>query len=118
LQGASGYLQTDGYVVYDDVSERLELTHLGCVAHCQRKFIEAVKALPGPQQKGPTAAHEAVRRIDALYTIEREAKSLSAADRQSVRERRACPVLENLHAVFWFISGHYGVDHEQSAWWY
>ena len=39
LQGASGYLQTDGYVVYDDVSERLELTHLGCVAHCQRKFI-------------------------------------------------------------------------------
>src|SRR6202022_3493291 len=56
LQGASGYLQTDGYVVYDDVSERLELTHLGCVAHCQRKFIEAVKALPGPQQKEPTEA--------------------------------------------------------------
>ena len=98
LQGASGYLQTDGYGVYDAVSARLALTHVGCVAHCRRKFIEAVKALPCPQQKGLTAAHEAVRRIDALYTIEREAKSLSAADRQNVRERQARPVLDNLHA--------------------
>lgn len=96
LQGASGYLQTDGYGAYDSVAARLSLSHAGCMAHCRRKFIEAVKALPGPQQKTPTAAHEAVHRIDALYAIEREARLLSAAERKTLREQRSRPLLESL----------------------
>jgi hypothetical protein len=49
-----------------------------------RSAIESIDQGPEP--------FSAVRRIDALYTIEREAKSLSAVDRQSVRERQARPV--------------------------
>ena len=46
-------------------------------AHARRRFFEAIKALPKAEQKSPTAAHEGVRRIDELYTIEREAKTLT-----------------------------------------
>jgi len=96
LKGTAGYLQTDGYGVYDGIAARLDLTHVGCMAHCRRKFIEAVKALPVPQQKIPTAAHQAVRRIDALYTIEREAKSLSVVEREALRAQKSRPLLESL----------------------
>lgn len=98
LQGASGYLHTDGYAVYDGLAARFALKHVGCMAHCRRKFIEAVKALPAPQQKTPTAAHEAVQRIDALYAIEREAKALSVAERKALRETKSRPLLDSLIA--------------------
>jgi hypothetical protein len=67
LEGTSGYLQTDGYAAYDGVAQRLGLTHLGCMAHARRRFFEAIKALPKDQNQPDTTAHEAVRRIDALY---------------------------------------------------
>jgi|SRR2546422_894426 len=98
LEGSRGYLQTDGYAVYDGVAERLGLTHVGCVAHLRRKFFEAIKALPPAQQKIPTAAHEAVRRIDALYAIEREAKEFDPEDRRRLREHQSRPLLESLYA--------------------
>lgn len=96
LEGASGYLQTDGYGAYDGVAARLALTHVGCFAHARRKGFEAIKALP----KGAAAntpAHELVRRIDALYAIEREVKTLPAEDRTRVRHERARPLLKSLH---------------------
>jgi hypothetical protein len=43
----------------------------------RRKFIEAIKALPKKERKTLTAAHEAVRRIDELFNIERELSTLS-----------------------------------------
>ena len=78
LEGANGYLQSDGYWAYDRVTHRLRLIHCGCFAHARRRFFEAIKALPKAQQKSCTAAHEGVRRIDALYAIEREAKNRHA----------------------------------------
>jgi hypothetical protein len=57
-----------------------------------------VKALPAEQQKAASTAHEGVRRIDALYTIEREAKSLEPQYRQQLREHKSRPLLESLYA--------------------
>ena len=62
--------------------------HCGCIAHARRKFFEAIKALPKKEQKSATAAHEAVRRIDELYKIERESSALSDAERAAVRTRK------------------------------
>jgi hypothetical protein len=87
LAGARGYLQTDGYAAYDGVAARLALTHLGCFAHARRKGFEAIKALP-PGTAANTPAHELVRRIDALYAIEREVKSLDPGA-QPLRAERA-----------------------------
>jgi hypothetical protein len=67
-------------------------------AHARRRFFEAIKALPKSEQKAATAAHEGVRRIDALYDIEREVKGLSVAERAALRQQKAVPQLNALHA--------------------
>tara|TARA_R110002050_G_C8908479_1_gene510617 strand:+ start:882 stop:1898 length:1017 start_codon:yes stop_codon:yes gene_type:complete len=36
LKGFKGYLQTDGYVVYDLISRSKDITHLNCMAHARR----------------------------------------------------------------------------------
>ena len=97
LEGASGYLQSDAYGAYDPVAKQYGLTHCGCMAHARRRFFEAIKALPKAEQKAATAAHEAVRRIDVLYDIEREAKGLSDAERTALRQQKAVPQLKALH---------------------
>jgi transposase len=96
LAGARGYLQTDGYAAYDGVAARLGLTHLGCFAHARRKGFEAIKALP-PGAAANTPAHELVRRIDALYAIERDGKELEPGERSRLRAERARPLLASLH---------------------
>jgi transposase len=97
LDGACGYVQSDGYAAYDAVAASLQLAHVGCFAHARRRFFEAVQALPTSEQKKNTAAHEIVRRIDALYAIEREIKHLSDEERRHARQTRAVPLLHALH---------------------
>jgi transposase len=97
IEGCSGYLQSDGYQAYDGVSARADLIHLGCIAHARRRFFEAIKALPDAQRKSATTAHEAVRRIDKLYDIEREIKDLDNDDRKRIRQLKSVPLLNSLH---------------------
>jgi transposase len=96
IEGCSGYLQSDGYQAYEGVSERAGLIHAGCFAHARRRFFEALKALPNAQRKQASAAHEAVRRIDALYLIERQIKDLSDEERTRIRGNEAVPQLQSL----------------------
>ena len=97
LEGCSGYLQSDGYQTYQGVSARAGLIHVGCFAHSRRRFFDALKALPDAQRKAATTAHEAVRRIDALYSIEREIKDLSNEERTRIRQLKSVPRLQSLH---------------------
>jgi transposase len=97
IEGCSGYLQSDGYQAYEGASERAGLLHVGCFAHSRRRFFEALKALPNAQRKQASAAHEAVRRIDALYLIERQIKDLSDEERTRIRREEAVPQLASLH---------------------
>jgi transposase len=98
LEGTHGTIQSDGYGAYDQVATQYGLIHCGCIAHARRRFFEAIKALPKQEQKSATAAHEAVCRIDELYKIERESSALSDAERMAVRQEKALPLLESLHA--------------------
>jgi hypothetical protein len=97
LDGAHGTIQSDGHHAYDQVAKHLGLIHCGCIAHARRKFFEAIKALPKEVRNQPTAAHEAVRRIDELYKIERDIGTFSDAERAAVRQEKAMPLLESLH---------------------
>jgi hypothetical protein len=36
LKNFKGYLQTDGYTVYDFIAKRKDITHLNCMAHARR----------------------------------------------------------------------------------
>jgi transposase len=98
LEGAHGTVQSDGHHAYDLVAKRYGLIHCGCIAHARRKFFEAIKALPKEVRDQPTAAHEAVRRIDELYKIERDVGTLTDTERATVRKARAAPLLESLNA--------------------
>ena len=60
------------------------MTDAGCMAHARRKFFEL-------------QAHRQSR-IAALYAIEQEAQELEAEARQTLRETRARPLLEDLKA--------------------
>jgi hypothetical protein len=53
--------------------------------------------LPNAQRKQASAAHEAVRRIDGLYLIERQIKDLIDEERTRVRTGEAVPQLAALH---------------------
>lgn len=60
LKDFSGYLQTDGYSVYDIFKENKEITVLHCMAHARRKFFEA-------KENNPAIAEYALGQIGLLY---------------------------------------------------
>jgi transposase len=91
LEGYSGYLQTDGYSVYNIIEEKTDVTLLHCWAHARRKFHESV-------QSDPEQAQHVLSLIGKLYAIERQAKeeNLSADQIKERRERKSIPVLDEL----------------------
>jgi transposase len=91
LKDFSGYLQTDGYSVYDIFKENKEITVLHCMAHARRKFFEA-------KENNPAIAEYALEQIGLLYSIERKAneQQLTADEIFNLRQAEAVPILESL----------------------
>jgi transposase len=91
LKDFSGYLQTDGYNVYDIFKENKKITVLHCMAHARRKFFEA-------KDNNPAVAAYALEQIGLLYAIERKAKEqkLTIDEILKLRQSEALPILESL----------------------
>ncbi len=91
LKDFNGYLQTDGYKVYDSFGERKTITLLNCMAHARRGFE---KALDYDKQK----AEYAMGMFQKLYNIARKAKqeNLTASQRHALRLDQALPLLNEL----------------------
>ena len=91
LKDFKGYLQTDGYTVYDIFKENKDITVLHCMAHARRKFFEA-------KQNNPVIAEYALEQIGLLYAIERKAKEqeLTADEIFELRQTEALPISESL----------------------
>ncbi len=91
LKDFTGYLQTDGYSVYDLISKRKSITHLNCMAHARRGFE---KALPYDKEK----AGHAMDMFQKLYAIEAIAReeNFSAQQRYELRLEQALPLLNEL----------------------
>ena len=98
LQGFSGYLQTDGYEGYAKVCAENDLIALGCWAHVRRKFDEARKAQPAMNSKKQkkSLAAAALKRIQVLYRIERDIKTLPPEERLRIRTLRSKPLLDEM----------------------
>jgi transposase len=91
LKEFKGYLQTDGYPLYDFFKEKEDITVLHCMAHARRMFYDAL-------QNDKARAEYALEQFSLLYNIERKAGN-EAFDEQEVmklRQREALPVLQNL----------------------
>ena len=95
LSGFKGYLHTDGYPGYHNLSE--EITVVGCFAHLRRKFDEAMKALPKGKAKGTSAA-QGMAYCTLLFEIERGLKTLSPEERLKERREQVKPVLDAMYA--------------------
>jgi transposase len=80
-----GILQTDGYQAYERIGGP-KLVQVGCWAHARRKFVDAVKLNPEDAE-----AVKMVVRMDALFTVDREAgrQELSPAQRLEMRRQHA-----------------------------
>lgn len=88
LEGFQGYLQSDGYAVYDKIGMRKEVTHLGCWAHARREFHNA---LVNDKER----ASIALGFIQSLYKVEADAREqkLSAVARKELRLEKSLPVI-------------------------
>lgn len=100
-----GVLQADAYGgyngLYDTVRKAGAVTPALCWGHARRGFFELAD-IAASARRGPGAAPisplalEAVKRIDALFVIEREINGLSADERHRARQERSRPIVENL----------------------
>lgn len=91
LKGFRGYLQSDGYVVYESFGSKSGVTRLCCWAHVRRKFVEA-------QGNDAARADYVLAQIQQLYALERLAKEkdYTAEQLKELRQKEAIPVLEAL----------------------
>ena len=91
LQSFKGYLQTDGYNVYDVFDKTENITQLHCMAHARRMFSEAT-------DNDQPRAEYALGEIQKLYMIERIIKedNLSVDEVKRVRQLKSVPILASL----------------------
>jgi transposase len=102
LAGFTGILQADAYAgyngLYDPARPQGAIAPALCWAHARRKFFELAD-IAGHARRGKTApaispmALEAVKRIDALFDIERTVNGTSAEERLRVRQEQSAPLL-------------------------
>jgi transposase len=91
LKDFKGYLQTDGYAVYDFFKEDKDIAVLHCMAHARRMFFEA-------KDNDKVIAEYALEQIGLLYNIECKAKEQQLDPEQigQLRQTEAVTVLESL----------------------
>jgi transposase len=94
LGGFTGVLQADAYSgfgqLYKQGRPRGPIFEAACWAHGRREFFRIAELKKAPM------ALEAVRRIDALFAIEREITGASPELRLAVREARSRPLVVDL----------------------
>jgi len=91
LKEYKGYLQTDGYQVYDSFGQKDGITLFHCMAHSRRYFSEA-------RDNDNVRADYVLGQMQQLYAIERSCKEkeLDYDQCKEIRLKEATPILESL----------------------
>jgi len=91
LENFKGYLQSDGYVVYQKYGARKGVTHIACWAHARREFE---RALSNDQPR----ATMALTLIQKLYAVERKAReeNLDPAAIKDLRLEESLPLINKI----------------------
>ena len=107
LRDFIGILQADAYggynELYDPSRAQGAITAALCWAHARRQFFELAD-IAANARRGKNAAAispialEAVKRIDALFDIERGINGLRADERRNIRREKSAPLLASLEA--------------------
>jgi transposase len=93
LKDFNGFLQTDGYNVYDEIGQWESITLLGCMAHARRYFD---KSLSNDKKR----SEDMLSQIQRLYKTEAFARNNhhSYEERYNLRQREAVPLLAEMKA--------------------
>jgi transposase len=105
LHGYAGILQADAYAGFNRLYEAGRkpgpITEASCWAHGRRKFFELADVTAkagGKLAVIAPLAFEAVKRIDAVFDIEREINGRSIDERFAIRRERIAPLVSDLEA--------------------
>lgn len=92
LADFSGWLQSDGYAVYDGIGKREDIETVHCMAHARRYFDKALK--------NDDRSSDMMKMIQKLYDIERNAREdlLDHEQRQQLRQKEALPITIKMKA--------------------
>lgn len=95
LSGFRGHLHADGYAGFSELYQARDgrpppVVEVACWAHVRRKFYDIHVATAAP------IAEEALKRIGALFEIERTIAGLPPEERGRVRGHQAPPLLADL----------------------
>jgi len=86
--------------LYDAKRSLRPITQAACWSHGRRKYFllaDLAKSAPG-QKHGAPLVLDAVRRIDAIFAIEREINGLPAEQRLAVRTTCIAPLVSELES--------------------
>ncbi|TRX59432.1 IS66 family transposase [Fulvivirga sp. M361] len=107
LKDFKGCLQTDGYAGYEELGRRVDITHLGCMAHARRKFEAAL-------ENDQSLASTALNMFQQLYAIERKTRE-EKLDQQAVYQLRQKEALSVLNEMKSFLEKNYSKVLPKSA---
>jgi transposase len=103
LNGYAGILQADAYAGFNRLhaADRRPgpLIEAACWSHARRKFFVLADVAATARGKLPVIAPlalEAVKRIDAIFAIEREINGLPSPERLDIRRQRVVPLVADL----------------------
>ncbi len=91
LKNFKGFLQSDGYSVYDEFGLKEEITLVGCMAHARRYFEKSLDS-------NKTEASYFISRLQEVYAVERTIREEKLEDQQIImlRKEKSLPVLNEL----------------------
>jgi transposase len=105
LAAYAGILQADAYAGFNDLykNDRKagKIIEAACWAHGRRKFFTLADVARKAQSKTLSAispiALEAVKKIDAIFEMERSMNGAAPEERLAARRNRVAPLVEELH---------------------
>jgi transposase len=91
LKNSKGFLQTDGYGVYDKYDKQDGLTLIHCMAHARRYFEKAL-------DNDKARSEYVLQKMQLLYVVERRAReqNYNLTQRLQERQNHSLPILQEL----------------------
>ena len=91
LKNYKGFIQTDGYVSYDQFDRRADITSVCCMAHARRYFEKALK-------DHKELAGYFITRLQEVYAVETEIREGNKTDEEVLllRKEKSLPILNEV----------------------
>lgn len=103
LTGYKGYLQCDGYSVYDKIGDDPKITLVGCLAHGRRKFHDALN-------NDKARAEKALGIFREIYLQQRKIKAQAENDFDKTKQLRIATIKPLLELIRdWIIKEQFNV---------